>query len=53
MQEQVLIEEAHKLGIYATDEDVRKNLQHRSLGRKFFTPCGKFIGEDAYKAADQ
>ena len=38
VQEQVLIEEAHKLGIYATDEDVRKNL---STGPrvKFSTPA--------------
>jgi peptidyl-prolyl cis-trans isomerase D len=48
VQEQVLIEEAHKLGIYATDEDVRKNLSTGPSGEVLY-PGGKFIGEDAYK----
>jgi len=48
VQEQVLIEEAHKLGIYATDEDVRKNLSSGPSGEVLY-PGGKFIGEDAYK----
>jgi peptidyl-prolyl cis-trans isomerase D len=48
LQEQVLIEEAHKLGIYATDEDVRKNLSTGPSGEVLY-PGGKFIGEDAYK----
>ena len=48
VQEQVLIEEAHRLGIYATDEDVRKNLSTGPSGEVLY-PGGKFIGEDAYK----
>jgi peptidyl-prolyl cis-trans isomerase D len=48
VQEQVLIDEAHKLGIYATDEDVRKNLSTGPSGEVLY-PGGKFIGEDAYK----
>jgi peptidyl-prolyl cis-trans isomerase D len=48
VQEQVLIEEAHKLGIYATNEDVRKNLSTGPSGEVLY-PGGKFIGEDAYK----
>ncbi len=48
VQEQVLIEEAHRLGIYATDDDVRKNLRTGPSGEVLY-PGGKFIGEDAYK----
>src|ERR1700691_4734467 len=48
VQERVLIEEAHKLGIYATDDDVRKNLSTGPSGEVLY-PGGKYIGDDAYK----
>ncbi|MGA2216461.1 MAG: peptidyl-prolyl cis-trans isomerase [Terracidiphilus sp.] len=47
VQEQVLLAEAEKLGIYATDEDVRQYLHTGQPGQVLF-PDGKFIGEDAY-----
>ena len=48
VQQQVLLEEAHKLGIHATDDDVRKYLRTGPTGEVLY-PDGKFIGEDAYK----
>jgi peptidyl-prolyl cis-trans isomerase D len=48
VQEQVLLEEAHKLGIYATDNDVRQYLRTGPTGEVLY-PNGTFIGEDAYK----
>ncbi len=48
VQEQVLLEEAHKLGIFATDNDVRQWLRTGPTGEVLY-PDGKFIGEDAYK----
>jgi peptidyl-prolyl cis-trans isomerase D len=48
VQEQVLLEEAHRLGINATDNDVRQYLRTGPTGEVLY-PEGKFIGEDAYK----
>jgi peptidyl-prolyl cis-trans isomerase D len=48
VQQQVLLDEAHKLGINATDEDVRRYLRTGPTGQVLY-PDGKFIGEDAYK----
>jgi peptidyl-prolyl cis-trans isomerase D len=48
VQEQVLLEEAHRLGINATDNDVRQYLRNGPTGEVLY-PEGKFIGEDAYK----
>jgi peptidyl-prolyl cis-trans isomerase D len=47
VQQQVLLEEAHKLGIRATDDDVRKYLQTGPTGQVLF-PGGKYIGDQAY-----
>ena len=41
-------QEAHRLGLVATDEDVRYDLQHGQLGQLFF-PNGQFIGDDKYR----
>lgn len=41
-------QEAHRLGLDATDEDVRYELQHGQLGR-FFFPDGQYIGNDKYQ----
>ena len=49
VQQQVLLEEADKLGISATKEDVRQYLQTGSAGQVLF-PGGKFIGDDQYAA---
>ncbi len=48
VQQQVLLQEAHKLGVYATNDDVRQYLRTGPTGQVLY-PDGKFIGEDAYK----
>src|ERR1039458_7688325 len=48
VQEQVMLEEAHKLGISATDDDVRKYLRTGPTGQVLY-PNGTYIGDDAYK----
>jgi peptidyl-prolyl cis-trans isomerase D len=48
VQQQVLLQEAHKLGIYATNDDVRQYLRTGPTGQVIF-PDGKYIGDDAYK----
>ncbi len=48
VQQQVLLQEAHKLGIHATDDDVRQFLHTGPTGEVLY-PDGKFIGEAAYK----
>jgi peptidyl-prolyl cis-trans isomerase D len=39
--------EAHRLGLQATDDDLRRHLREGQYGRMFY-PDGKFIGTDAY-----
>jgi peptidyl-prolyl cis-trans isomerase D len=48
VQQKVLLQEAHKLGVYATDDDVRQYLRTGPTGQVIY-PDGKFIGEEAYK----
>ncbi len=48
VQQQVLLEEAHRLDIQATDDDVRQYLRTGPTGEVLY-PEGKFIGEDAYR----
>jgi peptidyl-prolyl cis-trans isomerase D len=47
IQQQVLLEEANKLGIRASADDVRQYLQTGQAGQVLF-PGGKFIGDDQY-----
>ena len=47
VQQQVLLQEAGKLGIHAGNDDVRQYLQTGPTGQVLF-PNGKFIGNDAY-----
>ena len=49
VQQQVLMQEADKLGIRATDEDVRQYLHTGPTGEVLF-PNGKFIGNEQYQA---
>ena len=49
VQQQVLLEEADKLGIRATDDDVRQYLHTGPTGEVIF-PNGKFIGDNQYAA---
>jgi peptidyl-prolyl cis-trans isomerase D len=46
VQRAILEQQAHKLHLEASDEDIRRELRDR-YGEVFF-PNGKFIGEDAY-----
>jgi peptidyl-prolyl cis-trans isomerase D len=48
IQRQALIAEAEHLGLRATDEAVRDELQHGRYSGTFF-PAGNFIGEAAYE----
>jgi peptidyl-prolyl cis-trans isomerase D len=48
IQRQALIAEAEHLGLKATDEAVRDELQHGRYGQVFF-PGGNFIGQPAYE----
>jgi peptidyl-prolyl cis-trans isomerase D len=48
VQQKVLLQEAHKLGVYATNDDVRQYLRTGPTGQVLF-PDGKYIGDDAYK----
>jgi len=48
VQQQVLLAEAEKLGISATDDDVSHFLHQGQFG-EFLFPKGQYIGEDRYK----
>ena len=48
VQQQVLLQEAHKLGVYATSEDVLQYLRTGPTGQVLY-PGGTFIGPDAYR----
>lgn len=47
VQQQVLLQEAARLGIRASNDDVRQYLQTGPTGQVLF-PDGKFIGQDEY-----
>lgn len=49
IQQQILLDEAEKLGIHASSDDVRQYLQTGAAGQVLF-PGGKFIGDDQYAA---
>jgi peptidyl-prolyl cis-trans isomerase D len=48
IDQKVLIDEAHRMGLRVTDEELRDDLQHGQLGATFF-PNGNFIGQEAYE----
>lgn len=48
IQRQAVITEAQRMGLHATDEDVRDELQHGVYAGTFF-PGGNFIGQAAYE----
>ncbi|MGB0064635.1 MAG: peptidylprolyl isomerase, partial [Terracidiphilus sp.] len=48
VQQKMLLQEAHKLGIFATDEDVRHILSTGPNAQVLY-PNGKFIGDQAYR----
>ena len=47
IQQRILLDEAHKLGIRATNADVR-NYLHSGVWGEYLFPDGKFIGTQAY-----
>jgi peptidyl-prolyl cis-trans isomerase D len=48
VNEKILLIEARRLGLKATDDDLRDYLHQGQLGQNIF-PDGKFIGQDAYQ----
>jgi peptidyl-prolyl cis-trans isomerase D len=48
INEKAVLSEAHRLGLRATDEDVRDELQHGQYAQVFF-PGGNFVGQDDYE----
>src|ERR1017187_7409699 len=43
-----MIAEAHRMGLRASDDDLRNELQHGQLGIMLF-PDGKFVGQEEYE----
>ncbi len=48
IDQKVLVDEAHRMGLRVTDEELRDDLQHGQLGATLF-PNGNFIGQEAYE----
>ena len=48
INEKALIAEAHRMGLRATDDELRDELQHGQLGIMLF-PDGKFVGQEEYE----
>lgn len=48
IDQKVLVDEAHHMGLRVSDEELRDDLQHGQLGATFF-PNGNFIGQEAYE----
>jgi peptidyl-prolyl cis-trans isomerase D len=49
IMQRILIQEAHRLGLTATDDDVRRFL-HTGMWGQYLFPEGKFIGDAQYSA---
>ncbi len=48
INEKALVAEAHRLGLRASDDELRDELQHGQLGAMLF-PDGKFVGQEEYE----
>ena len=48
INEKVLLAEARRMGLKATDDDLRQYMRQGPLGQELF-PGGNFIGQDAYE----
>ena len=48
INEKTLIAEAHRMGLRASDDELRDELQHGQLGTMLF-PDGKFVGQEEYE----
>jgi len=49
VSEKVILAEAERMGLRATDDDVRDELQHGTRYAEAFFPGGNFIGQAAYE----
>ncbi|HTR64758.1 MAG TPA: peptidyl-prolyl cis-trans isomerase [Terriglobales bacterium] len=49
INEKAILAEAHRLGLRASDGEVRDEIQHGRYAEAFF-PGGKFVGQDEYEA---
>jgi peptidyl-prolyl cis-trans isomerase D len=48
ISEKTLVAEAHRMGLRASDDELRDELQHGQYANAFF-PEGKFVGEEEYE----
>lgn len=48
INEKALVAEAHRMGLRASDDELRDELQHGQLGAMLF-PDGKFVGQEEYE----
>ncbi|HZQ24990.1 MAG TPA: peptidyl-prolyl cis-trans isomerase [Terriglobales bacterium] len=48
INEKAIVAEAQRMGLHASDEEVRDELQHGGLGTYLF-PGGNYIGDEAYE----
>jgi peptidyl-prolyl cis-trans isomerase D len=48
INEKALVAEAHRMGLHASDDELRDELQHGQLGAMLF-PDGKFVGQEEYE----
>jgi peptidyl-prolyl cis-trans isomerase D len=49
INQKAMLVEAHRLGLGATDDEVRDEIQHGKYAAIFY-PAGKFVGKDQYEA---
>ncbi len=47
INEKALVAEAHRMGLRASDDELREEMQHGQLGVMLF-PDGKFVGQEQY-----
>src|SRR5690348_13899270 len=48
INEKILVNQAHHMGLSVSDDELRDELQHGQLGTLIF-PDGKFIGQEEYE----
>ncbi len=48
INQKALVAEAHRMGLRASDDELRDELQHGQLGAMLF-PDGKFVGQEEYE----
>src|ERR1700682_5268528 len=48
INEKALVAEAHRMGLRASDDELREEMQHGQLGAMLF-PDGKFVGQEEYE----